>query len=110
MITTENRVVVIRPAIKHDSHNDRRLDYEGAAREMFAGRVTVVPGASQELWGDRDMTSVEWTVALQPQIQLSADDQIELDGTVCEIVGEPKQVPSPTRRLAHTLVALRRWR
>lgn len=110
MIETGNRVVIVRPARVENAYGDVTYSHgPDATREPFEGSVSAMPGASQETWGDRDLTSVQYTVALQPQVRLGSRDAVELDGTLYAIEGKPLQVPSPTGALAHTLVALKEW-
>ena len=103
-------VKVVHPVETVNARNDVVRDYgPDAQREPLAWNITT-PGASQEVWGDRDMTEVTWTVLAPVDAPIGEHDALEVDGEPFQVDGRPLRWHSPTGQLDHLAIALTDWR
>lgn len=70
----------------------------------------VQPGATAEVLEHANATLVAWTVQAPAGVDVESTDRVRYRGVVYAIGGEPARWPSPTGALAHTTIALTRWK
>lgn len=70
----------------------------------------VQPGATQEVLEHANAALIAWTVQAPPDIDVLATDRVRYRGVVYAIDGEPGRWGSPTGALAHTTIALKKWK
>lgn len=70
----------------------------------------VQPGATAEVLEHANAALVQWTVQAPAGIDVESTDRVRYRGVVYAIEGEPARWPSPTGALAHTTLALKKWK
>lgn len=97
-----------RPQMVTD-HGTSVPDWSKPTSDLTIPRWSVQPGASEEDRVNRQGSLIQWTAFGPPDADVRADDRIVFNGTEYAIDGEPLRWPSPTGRLDHTVLYLKRW-
>lgn len=103
-------VNVVHPVWVTDTRNTRRATYPPDAPRVAVPGCWLNPGNSSELNDARSTTEISWTLYAPPGADIGAADQVEVDGVMHLVDGEPQRVPSPTGAVSHVLALLVRWK
>lgn len=92
-----------------DPHGD--ADGWDSPTRLVLTECSVQPGSpGPEVVGNRDTTSVVWTVYALGEVDVLATDRIELPGgSVYEVEGEPQRWAQGLALPPMTVILLRRW-
>lgn len=97
LLVSDNGAMVAHPTLTEPARRVRGCD--------------VQPGATAEVLEHADAALVRWTVqAPGLTVDVESGDRVRYRGVVYAIEGEPGRWPSPTGALAHTTIALKRWK
>ena len=98
-VTVIRRTVVGQDARGNDVYGETRIDYD---------RCRVQPVSSTAVLDNPVRITSHLRVFGPPGMDVAATDNVEYQGTRYEVDGEPARWGSPTGRLAHVEVLLRR--
>lgn len=103
---TTDTVTVVHAELVSDAYNNRVRDWPHAVRTPVRG---VVDGtATTEAVDGKDQTDTVYRCYLPPGTAVTAQDRLEWEGLVLEVVGEPTPRKGPTPALNHLQVDARR--
>lgn len=99
-------VTRLRPAYVDDGHGNMVPDW-GAPDELPITWCSVQPGVSQEDRVNRDASLIAFTVWASGDVDVTATDRVEYNGTIFEVDGEPERWQ--VGFLNHTKFFLKWW-
>jgi len=90
-------------------HGVSRADYDGTPERFDIVGCWAEPIESQEVVDGRLAVRTGWTVAGPPDVDLVADDHVEMFGREYDITGDILPIPSVTGALRATKFNAVRW-
>lgn len=105
---TDTIVVLRASGAIGDAHGQNLPDWATAGGTTVAG-CSVQPGATDEILAGRDTVTIDYTAYVPPDTDVKATDRVVFGADTFTVVGEPLRWRSPSGRLDHTVVPLRRF-
>lgn len=90
-------------------HGVTVADYTGTPERLDISGCWAEPTESQEVVEGRLAVRTGWTVAAPPELDLVADDHVEMFGREYDITGDILPIPSVTGALRSTKFTAVRW-
>ena len=103
------QVVVVKPSIVTDARNNETADFDAPLWTETWTQWRAQPGASPEVLGGRDTSTVAWSLYLPAGTPVDASCRVTLYGDDYAVDGMPQRWDGYTARLSHVLVLLQRW-
>jgi len=100
-------ITVLRAPLVDDGYGNQVPDWSNPSRTEVTG-CRLQPERAADYVLDREAVTTRWRLFAPASIDLRSTDRVEHNGVVYEVDGSPERWPSPTKRLAHVEVLLRR--